>query len=86
MSHLHSITGSSRAAAEYQEYLERLRAERLAEQEEKLRKKARAQRYESFNDPDRPRREKSHQNPGREAGTDPVIKADPPEGFGTRYA
>jgi hypothetical protein len=86
MSHLHSIAGTSRASAEYQEYLERLRVERLAEQEEKLRKKARARRFESYIEPDQNSRRNARQSPDREAENGSTNEADPAEGFGTHYA
>jgi hypothetical protein len=47
MSHLHNIDGySSAAAAEYQEYLARLKTVSQAEREQEIEKKARAKRLD----------------------------------------
>ena len=47
MSHINNIGGYANAAAEYQEYLERLKAARLAESEEDARKKARLASFDT---------------------------------------
>jgi len=92
MPHIHSIASNVRAAAEYQEYLERMRAVLLAEKEERIRRRSRAQRFASLLDRDQssggnsqPRADEGPANDS--AGeTGATSEADPAAGFGKHYA
>ena len=52
MSHIHYIAGQTDAAAQYQAYLERSQAARMAKEKEKALKKAGVRPFESYIDPD----------------------------------
>ena len=52
VSHIHSISGQTDAAALYQAYLERSRTARLAGEKEKLQKRSGTRAFESSIDPE----------------------------------
>ena len=72
MSHINNIGGYTNTAAEYQEYLERLKIARLAEREENPRKKGRPANFDPPIDtePDQEDDPETDADPESDGGTD----------------
>jgi hypothetical protein len=92
MSHIHNIAGQSNAAAEYQAYLEALRAAREARENDRAQKDSAVETFNGYIDAD----EESDQEPPPDAedapedapGAEAAADADdtPAEGLGKHYA
>lgn len=86
MSHMHHIDGFSNTAAQYQAYLERMRATHLAEEDEKVRKKERDAKFQIRFDPEQDAKQGAEQHETDEREESPEEEADPGTGFGSHYA
>jgi hypothetical protein len=86
MSHTHNIDGLSNTAAQYQAYLERLRATHLAEEDDKVRKKARDAKFLIHFDPEEDAKQGTEQNETDAREESPEEEADTGTGFGSHYA
>jgi hypothetical protein len=82
MSHMHHIDAIANTAAQYQAYLERMRAAHLADGSEQVRKKTKAERFRDLLDPEDETEQEAGDEPEREEAPEPEAK----EGFGNHYA
>lgn len=86
MSHMHHIDGISNTAAQYQAYLERMRAAHSAEEGDKVRKKFRSKRFKDILDPEEDEDADTGEGPSGGQQEEPEAEADTKEGFGNHYA
>jgi hypothetical protein len=79
---MHHIDAIANTAAQYQAYLERMRAAHSADAGELVRKKTKAERFDEALDPE----EESEKETGDEPEGDEPPEPEAKEGFGSHYA
>jgi hypothetical protein len=84
--HHHPIDAVANTAAQYQAYLERMRAAHAADGSDQVRKKAKAERFRDLLDPkeEEETAPDTGEEPEGEASAEPEAEAK--EGFGSHYA
>jgi hypothetical protein len=80
----HQIDAIANTAAQYQVYLERMRAAHAADGGEQVRKKAKAEKFRDLLDPEEEPKQDSGEEPEAEAPPEPEPEAN--QGFGNHYA
>jgi hypothetical protein len=80
----HQIDAIANTAAQYQAYLERMRAAHAADGSEQVRKKAKAEKFRDLLDPEEEAEAETGEEPEAEAQPEPEPEAK--EGFGSHYA
>jgi hypothetical protein len=79
---MHHIDSIANTAAQYQAYLERMRAAHLTDGSEQVRKKSKTQRFQDCLDSDEESKKDEGDEPEGEAQPEPEAK----QGFGNHYA
>jgi hypothetical protein len=86
MSHLHHIDGFANTAAQYQAYLERMRAAHLAENEGRTRRKSKPAAFRVTLEPQEDEGQTDDQTQSDEGQEKPEQDTDSNRGFGNHYA
>jgi hypothetical protein len=81
---MHHIDAIANTAAQYQAYLERMRAAHAAEGNDQVRKKPKAEQFRDILDPEEDSSEETSDEPEGEDAPKPEAEAK--EGFGNHYA
>ena len=82
--HHHPIDSIANTAAQYQAYLERMRAVHAGEGGDRVRKKAKAEKFRDILDPEEESEPHTSDEPEDEAPPEPEPEAQ--QGFGNHYA
>jgi hypothetical protein len=86
MSHMHHIDGLSSTAAQYQAYLERLRASQSAEGNDRVRKRRKAGEHRDLLDEDETSPEAEGEGSPGGQSDEQETQSPPTSGFGNHYA
>jgi len=86
MHRVHPIAGQISAAEQYQAYLERMRAARMAEKNEKMRREIRQRTVSDHAERERQSREEPQKNPNPNDDDGSEDGENPSPGPGPRYA
>jgi hypothetical protein len=86
MSHMHHIDGLSTAAAQYQAYLERMRAAHVAEEDKRMKRRSKGKGFEEQLDAKDESPDEEDGNPSLGEGDAGEQQANPDDSFGNHYA
>jgi len=87
MSHVHFIAGQTNAAAEYQAYLDRMRAAAQAKEDERISKRTQTKAFEGYIDAEEEPAGQDAEPQGRQAPSEEAAEdEDEPSQGGSRYA